>query len=148
MLMTACCAAREKFQQSHRTPMPSITTSPQTIDTYIAQYSANVQEILQKIRAAIHDTAPDAQETIKYGIPTFVQNGNMLSFAAYKKHVALYPVPAGNEKFQHDIAPYRAAKSTFQLPLDKPIPYALITKFIKYRVKEHLASVKAKAIKK
>ena len=128
--------------------MTSTPTTPQTIDTYIALYPPNVQEILQKIRATIHDAAPDAQEALKYGIPTFVQNGNMISFASYKKHVALYPVPAGNEKFQKEIAPYRAAKSTFQLPLDKPIPYALVTKFVKHRVKEHLASVKTKAIKK
>lgn len=128
--------------------MPSMNAFPQTIDAYIAQYPHNIQEILQNIRATIHDAAPDAQETIKYGIPTFVQNGNMISFAAYKKHVSLYPVPAGNEKFQKELAPYRAAKSTFQLPLDKPVPYALVTKFIKYRVKEHLASVKAKANKR
>jgi len=122
--------------------------TPKTIDEYIATFPADVQEHLEKIRMTIRKAAPDAQEAIKYAIPTFTLNGNMISFAAYKKHIAIYPAPGGNEKFQKELAPYRTAKSTVELPLDKPMPYGLITKLVKFRVKEHLENVKAKGKKK
>ena len=114
------------------------------MDEYIAGFPDDVQEILEKIRAAIREAAPDAEETIKYQIPTFTLNGNLVSFAAYKKHIGLYPVPAGNEKFRKELAAYRAAKSSVRFPLDQPIPFDLIGKLVKFRVKENLAGAATK----
>ncbi|MBI5566834.1 MAG: DUF1801 domain-containing protein [Chloroflexi bacterium] len=119
-------------------------TSPTTIDEYIAGYSPEVQTILKQVRATIKAAAPDAVEAIKYQIPTFVLNGNLVSFAAYKQHLGVYPVPAGTQKFQKAVAVYRAAKSTLRFPLDEPVPYELIGQLVKYLVKEHAAGAKAK----
>src|SRR5262245_24140792 len=119
--------------------------TPKTVDQYIAGYPKEVQEVLQKFRQTIKQAAPEAQEAIKYGIPTFVQQGNMISFAAYKNHVAVYPTPAGNAAFQKDIEPHKAAKSTLQFPLGKPMPYPLIKQAVTFRVKEHLENAAAKA---
>ena len=120
---------------------------PKTIDEYIAGFPKDVQQRLEQVRAAIRAAVPDAQEAIKYQIPTFTLSGNLMSFAAYKGHISLYPAPAGTQKFQRELAPYKAAKSTVRLPLDKPLPLDLVNQVVKYRVKEHLASVKAKAKK-
>lgn len=118
--------------------------APQTIHEYIAAYPPNVQKVLKKVRAAIKAAAPDATEAIKYQIPTFVLNGNLVSFAAYKTHIGVYPVPTGTQKFQQAIAVYRASKSTLRFPLDEPVPYELISQLVKYLIKERAASVKAK----
>jgi uncharacterized protein YdhG (YjbR/CyaY superfamily) len=123
--------------------MPA-NTSPTTIDEYMAGYPPEVQAILKKVRSTIKAAAPDAVEAIKYQIPTFVLNGNLVSFAAYKQHIGLYPIPAGTQKFQKAIAVYRAAKSTLRFPLDEPIPYDLIGQLVKYLVKENVARAKAK----
>lgn len=115
------------------------------IDEYIAGYPENVQAIMQKLRATMKKAAPKAEETIKYGMPTFMLNGNLVYFAGAKKHIGVYPVPqTGSEKFKQDIAPYMAAKSTMQLPLDKPIPYGLVSQLVKLRVKENAERAKAK----
>lgn len=119
--------------------------TPQTIDDYIAAYPPDVQKVLKKVRSTIKAAAPDATEAIKYQIPTFVLNGNLVSFAAYKQHIGVYPVPAGTQKFQKAIAVYRAAKSTLRFPLDEPIPYDLIAQLVKYLIKERAASAKAQA---
>lgn len=117
-----------------------------TIDEYIAGFPDSVQKILQKIRATIQRAAPDAEETISYKMPTFKLNGHyLIYFAAYKKHVGMYPVPAGDSEFLEEIAPYQAGKGTLQFPLDEPIPYRLITKVVRLRIKENLArTVKGK----
>jgi uncharacterized protein YdhG (YjbR/CyaY superfamily) len=124
--------------------MATKQSAPKTIDAYIAGYPADVQALLQKVRRTIKQAAPEAEETIKYLIPTFTFNGNLISFAAYKNHIGLYPLPAGTEKFHKELAPYKAAKSTARFPLDQPIPYGLISHLVKFRVKESLAKVKAK----
>lgn len=125
-----------------RTDQPA----PRNIDEYIAGFPHDVQKTLKKIRLTIRKAAPDAQEAIKYQMPTFTLKGNLLSFGAYKKHVGFYPAPAGNEQFRKDLSVYRAGKSTVRFPLDKPIPLDLISKLVKFRVKEHLerAAVRAK----
>jgi uncharacterized protein YdhG (YjbR/CyaY superfamily) len=123
--------------------MPA-NTSPTTIDEYIAGYPPEVQVILKKVRSTIKAAAPDAVEAIKYQIPTFVLNGNLVSFAAYQRHIGLYSIPAGTQKFQKAIAVYRGAKSTARFPLDEPIPYDLISQLVKYLVKENVAHAKAR----
>lgn len=123
--------------------------STQTIDTYIAAYSADLQAILQKVRQTIRKAAPEAQETINYGIPTFTLNGgNLVHFGASKKHLGFYPTPSAIVAFQKELAKYEGAKGSVQFPYDQPIPYGLITKMVKFRVKESNAKAEAKAKKK
>lgn len=106
------------------------------INEYIASFPDDVQKILQKITKAIHKVVPDAEEAIKYGIPTFTLDGkNLIHFAAYKKHIGLYPAPRGAEEFKTELANYEGGKGTVQFQLDKPIPYDLITRIVKFQVK-------------
>lgn len=122
--------------------MDAEQSKPQTIDEYIAGFPPNVQAILQQIRATIHQTAPDAQEAIKYGIPTFTLKGNLVHFGAYKGHIGFYPTPGGIEAFQDELAPYVVAKGTVRFPLDQPIPYDLIRRIVEARVQENLAKAR------
>ena len=124
------------------------THPPETIDEYIADFPPDVQAILQKIRLTIHKAAPDAKETIKYQMPTFTLHGNLVHFAAFKNHIGFYPVPSGIEKFKKELSAYRGGKGSVQFPLDQPMPYGLISKIVKFRVKENTAKVAAKTRKK
>jgi len=123
-------------------------TAPKNIDEYIAGFPHDVQEILEKIRMTIRKAAPDAEETIKYQIPTFTLKGNLVHFAAFKKHIGFYPPTTGNEKFKNELSVYEGAKGSVKFPLDKPIPFDLISKIVKLRVKENLDRVEAKGKKK
>lgn len=123
-------------------------TTAKDIDEYIAAFPAEVQEILQKIRATVKAAAPNARETISYAMPTFTLHGNLVHFAAYKKHIGFYPTPSGTERFQQQIAGYKAAKGSIQFPLDQPIPYDLISQIVTFRVQENLAKAAAKTGKK
>lgn len=129
--------------------MKTTRTTPRDIDEYIAGFQPDVQEILHRIRKTIRQVAPEAQEKIAYQMPTFALGGkNLVHFAAFKNHIGFYPTPTGTEKFQKELSPYKHAKGSVQFPLDQPIPYNLITKIVKFRVKENLANAKAKKIKK
>ena len=119
-----------------------------TIDEYIASSPKDVQAILKKIRATIKKAAPKAEETINYGIPTFTLNGNLVHFAAFKTHIGFYPTPSGIGKFKKELSVYEGAKGSVKFPLDKPIPYALITRIVKFRVKENLERAESKGKKK
>jgi uncharacterized protein YdhG (YjbR/CyaY superfamily) len=121
-----------------------MNTTPATIDEYIATFPADIQSILQKIRATICKAAPQAEETINYQMPTFKLHGNLVHFAAFKNHIGFYPVPSGIEKFKKELSAYKGAKGSVQFPLDKPIPYRLIARMVKFRVKENLEKAKAK----
>ena len=118
------------------------------IDEYIAGFPKDVQEILEKLRATIREAAPDAKETINYGIPTFTLKGNLVHFAAFKKHIGFYPTPSGIEKFKDELSAYEGAKGSVQFPLDRPIPYDLVSKIVKFRVMENLERAAAKGKKK
>jgi uncharacterized protein YdhG (YjbR/CyaY superfamily) len=115
---------------------------PKTIDEYIKSFPPDVQDILQKIRRTIRTAAPEAEETISYQIPAFKQNGILVYFAAFKKHVGFFPTSSGINAFQKDLAPYKTSKGTVQFPLEKPIPYDLIKKIVMFRVKENLEKKK------
>jgi len=110
--------------------------APTTIDEYIIRFPPAVQKILRKIRLTIRKAAPQAGEAIKYQMPTFTLHGNLVSFGVYKQHIGIYPVPAGSQKFQQEIAPYHRSKSTLRLPLDEPIPFDLISQLVQFRVNE------------
>ena len=110
-----------------------------SIDEYIATFPGEIQKILEEIRATIKAAAPEAEEKISYQMPTFFLKGNLVHFAAFKKHIGFYPTPTGIEKFKKELSVYEGAKGSVQFPLDKPMPYALISKIVKFRVKENLA---------
>lgn len=108
-----------------------------SIDAYIGTFPADVQTILERVRQAIRAAAPEAVETISYGIPTFDLDGkHLVFFAGWKQHISVYPLPAGDDAFQRKIAPYKRVKSTIQLPLATPIPYDLVTELVTFLKRE------------
>jgi len=109
------------------------------IDSYIAGFPEDIQKRLEQVRATIRKAAPKAEEAIKYAMPTFVLQGNLVHFAAFKNHIGFYPAPTGMAAFKKDLAPYKTGKGSVQFPLDKPMPLALITRIVKMRVQENLA---------
>lgn len=129
--------------------MKKDSISPTTIDAFIDSFPENIQAILETMRATIRKAAPDAEEKINYGIPTFYLKGNLVHFAAYKNHIGFYPGASGIETFKEELSPYKTSKGTVQFPVDKPLPLTLITKIVKYRVKQNLekADIKANAKK-
>jgi uncharacterized protein YdhG (YjbR/CyaY superfamily) len=114
-----------------------------TIEEYIAQFPEEIQEILQKLREEIKKAAPEATEKISYQMPTFYYHGNLVHFAAYKKHIGFYPTPSGIEAFQEEISKYKWAKGSVQFPINKPIPYDLVRQIVLYRVQENEGNVKS-----
>jgi uncharacterized protein YdhG (YjbR/CyaY superfamily) len=128
--------------------MKADQTAPTNIDGYIAGFPDDIQEILQKIRMTIREAAPEAQETIKYQMPTFTLHTNLVHFAAFKNHIGFYPVPTGIEAFKDELSIYEQGKGSVRFPLDQPIPYDLIGKIVTFRVKENLEKAAAKKKKK
>jgi uncharacterized protein YdhG (YjbR/CyaY superfamily) len=120
------------------------TKKPTTIDEYIAGFPKETQSILEEVRAAIKEAAPESEEKISYAMPSLALNGKyLIYFAGYKKHIGLYPVPAAAKGFEKDYAPYKTSgKGTIQFPIDKPMPIKLIKKIVKFRVNERLAEQK------
>lgn len=119
-------------------------TAVNTIDEYIATFPVDIQELLKQMRSTIAKAAPKAEEAIKYAIPTFILNGNLVHFAAFKNHIGFYPAPSGIEAFKKEVAEYEAGKGSLQFPLDKPLPLSLVTKIVKYRVAQNLEKSKTK----
>jgi uncharacterized protein YdhG (YjbR/CyaY superfamily) len=109
-----------------------------TIDEYIATFPKSVQGILEEMREAIRESAPKAQEVISYQIPAFKLNGNLVYFAAFKNHIGFYPTSSGVEKFKEELSNYEVSKGTIRFPIDKPVPFDLVKKIVRYRVKENL----------
>ena len=113
---------------------------PKTVQDYISGFSPPVRASLRKIRATIRRAAPGARETISYGIPAFTLNGPLIYFAAFKSHISIYPMKAAiRTQFKKELAGYLSGKATAKFPLDNPIPYSLIERVVKFRVKENLA---------
>jgi uncharacterized protein YdhG (YjbR/CyaY superfamily) len=129
--------------------METARTPPQSIDEYIAAFPREIQTILEKIRSTVRAAAPDAQEVISYRMPAFTQNGILVYFAAFKKHIGLYPPIAGDARLEKAIAPYAGEKGNLRFPLDQPIPFDLIERIVKLRVTQNLAkAVKGKGGRK
>jgi len=118
-----------------------------TIDQYIRTFPKAVQATLEKFRRTIKKAAPDAEEAIRYGIPTFRLNGNLVHFAAFKDHFGFFPGPTGIDVFKKELSAYETSKGTIRFPADKPLPLSLITKIVKYRVKENTAQAGKKTKK-
>ena len=121
---------------------------PKDIDSYLAQFPADVQAILEKVRATIRHAAPQAKETISYMMPAYKQHGILVYFAAWEKHIGMYPPVSGNKTLEKAIAPYAGPKGNLQFPLDEPIPYDLIERIVKLRVKQDTAKAAAKRAKR
>ena len=122
------------------------TQKPKDIDEYITGFPKEIQTLLRQIRNVIKQAAPEAEEAIKYAMPTYVLNGNLVHFAAFKNHIGFYPVPSGIEAFKQELSVYKGAKGSVQFPLDKPMPLDLISKIVKFRVEENLVKAKTKDV--
>ena len=119
-----------------------------SINEYLSTLPENAQKAMGEIIATIKAKVLNAEEHISYNMPVFKVNGEyFIHFSAWKNHIGMYPIPAGNEAFQKQIEPYRSAKSSLNFPLDKPMPIKLIEKVIKFRIAENLKDAKAKTIK-
>ena len=106
-----------------------------TIDEYIAQFPAEIQEILKKIRTLIHEIAPEVTESISYKMPAFSFSGKPLAFfAVFKKHIGFYPTPTGTDEFKEELSSYKQGKGSVQFPLNKPVPYDLIVRIVQFRM--------------
>ncbi len=123
-------------------------TGYRSIDEYIAMFPVNVQNILVELRAVIKANAPGSEEKISYQMPAFAQKGNLVWFAAYKNHIGFYPTPGGIEAFQQELSNFELSKGTIRFPIDKPLPFELIGKMVKFRVAENLKKAERKMIKK
>ena len=117
--------------------------TPKDIDEYIARFPPEVQVVLERIRATISKAAPRAQEVISYQIPAFTLNGALVYFAAFKNHIGFYPPVRDNASLEKAISPYAGEKGNLRFPLDRPIPYQLIERIVKYRVKQNSAKAAA-----
>lgn len=122
-------------------------TAPKDIDEYIAGFPGDVQKLLEKLRTTIKKAAPDAKETIKYLMPTFTLNGNLIHFAVFKNHIGFYPAPREVEEFKKELSAYAGTKSSVSLLLDNPIPVKLITRIVKFRVKKNREKAEARVKK-
>ena len=103
--------------------MDTNRNNPKTIDEYITGFPIDIQEILKKIKKTIREAAPDAEVAISYQMPAFKLKGNLVYFAAFKKHFGFYPISSGIEKFKKELSVYEQGKGSVQFPLDQPIPY-------------------------
>lgn len=112
--------------------------NPKNIDEYINCYSEEIQFLLKSIRDSIRKAAPNAQEAIKYSIPTFTLNGNLVHFGAFKNHIGFYPAPSGISAFKKELSRYNVSKGAVQFPYEEKLPLALVARIVKFRVKENL----------
>ena len=119
-------------------------TKPKDMDEYIAKYPLEIQLLLEKVRATIREAAPGSQEVISYQMPAFKLNGILVWFAAYGRHIGFYPTASGIQVFKAELSLYKWGKGSVQFPLDKPLPFDLISKIVKYRVMETTQKAKTK----
>jgi uncharacterized protein YdhG (YjbR/CyaY superfamily) len=118
------------------------SAKPKNVDEYISGFPKDVQKKLAELRTTIRKAAPDAEEIISYQMPAYSLNGNLVYFAAYKNHIGFYPTASGIKNFESDLSKYESSKGAVKFPIDKPLPLGLITKIVKFRVKENLAKQK------
>jgi uncharacterized protein YdhG (YjbR/CyaY superfamily) len=128
--------------------MATARKAPKNIDEYIAPFSADVQAVLEQIRLTICNAAPGAQETISYQIPAFTLHGALVYFAAFKNHIGFYPPVKGDVRLEKAISRWAGEKGNLRFPLDQPIPYSLIERIVKLRVRQNLAKAAARGTKK
>lgn len=122
--------------------------TPGNIDEYIAGFPPEIQKMLKAIRLTIKKAAPNAQETIRYQMPTFTLHGNLVHFAAFRKHIGFYPTPSAIVEFREDLAVYKGAKGSVQFPLDQPMPLELIGRIVRFRVAQQQEKAAARGNRK
>ncbi|MNO27274.1 hypothetical protein D3C76_171460 [compost metagenome] len=127
--------------------MEPVKITYESVDDYIAKAPFDVRDKLEAVRKVIHEAAPEAEEKISYQMPTFFLQGNLVHFAAFKKHIGFYPAPSGIGAFQEELEKYKGAKGSVQFPLDEPLPLDLISRIVKFRAEENRAKAAAKARK-
>lgn len=125
-----------------------MTKNNPDVDHYIAGFPEEIQKLLEAMRQTIRKAAPDADEKIGYGIPTFTLNGNLVHYAAFKNHIGFYPAPRGLEAFKEELSGYKGAKGSVQFPFDRPLPLDLVAKITKYRIEQNLSKTATKVQKK
>jgi uncharacterized protein YdhG (YjbR/CyaY superfamily) len=119
-------------------------SAPASIDEYIAAFPADVASILKRIRLTIRRAAPQAKEKISYKMPAFALDGDLIYFAAFKKHIGVYPPVRGDQRLRKELSQYRGEKGNLKFPLDEPIPYELLSKVVKFRLKEQQEKLRSK----
>jgi uncharacterized protein YdhG (YjbR/CyaY superfamily) len=113
------------------------------IDGYIKTFPENTQKLLEQVRLTINQAAPEAEESISYGMPAFKTNGKpLVYFAAFKHHIGFYATPTGHKEFEKELSNYKQGKGSVQFPMEKPLPLDLIDKITRFRVKENLTKAK------
>ena len=117
---------------------------PKNYAEYASRFPNEVQQSLQQIREAIRKAAPQAQETISYGMPAFRQKTILVWFAAHANHIGFYPVPRGVEEFKKELSAYEGAKSTLKMPYGDALPLVLLGRVVKFQMKRNLEKAKAK----
>ena len=118
--------------------------TPKNFEDYLDRFPKEVQQRLQKMRVTVKKVAPQAKERISYGIPSFTLNGMLVWFAAFKNHIGFYPRTSAIAAFKKELSAYKGAKGSVQFPFDKPLPLPLISRMVKFRVKENLSKSKKK----
>ena len=126
----------------------SASAKQNAVDTYIRGFLPATQKALQEIRAIVRRNAPEAKESISYGMPAYTLNGPLVYFAAFKTHIGFYATPKGHAEFAAALARYKSGKGSVQFPLAEKLPAALIARMVRFRVKENLLKAKGKASKK
>jgi len=122
-----------------------ISKAPSNIDEYIAGFPDEIQLILDRVRSSIKKAAPDAEESIGYGMPAYKSHGKpLVYFAAFKNHIGFYATPTGHAEFARELSKYKQGKGSVQFPIDQPIPYELIARIVEFRVFENRDKAKAK----
>ena len=130
--------------RGHDCRMAMTKKTPKNMDDYVGRFPKEVQPLLRKMRLTIRKAAPQAKETISYGIPAFTLNGLLVWFAAHKTHIGFYPRASAIAAFKKDLSAYKGAKGSVQFPFDEPLPLALVSRIVKFRVKQNLGKSKKK----
>ncbi len=115
-----------------------LSAKPKNIDEYIADFPTATQALLEQMRTCIAKAAPKAEEAISYAMPTFKLKGNLVHFAGYKEHIGFYPAPSGIKAFETELKKYKTSKGAIQFPINEKLPVTLITKIVKFRVKQNI----------
>ena len=124
--------------------MTKPSNATKTIDEYMATFPDAVRNRLEELRRVIRESAPQSEEAISYGIPTFKLNGNLVHFAAFKNHIGFYPTPSAIKAFRKELSPYKQAKGSVQFPMDEPLPLGLEKRIVAYRVRAKSATLSSR----
>lgn len=122
-----------------------ISKTPNSFDEYILDFPVEVQDLLNQVRSTIRQAAPEAEESMSYGMPAYKTYGKpLVYFAGFKNHIGFYATPTGHEEFAKELSKYKQGKGSVQFPIDQPMPLRLIAQIVEFRVIENQGKAKAK----